>query len=387
MSFSDEEVERYAPATWCCARSAGRDSRGLKAARVLIVGAGGLARRPRSTGGGGRRRDRPRRCGHRGAVQPAAAGAVHGGRPGAARRWDAAAEHLAALNANVRVTPIADMLTEANARELIRGYDLVLDGTDDFATRFAVNAACVAEGVTLVSGAIGPLDRPGRRVRWPSLLPVPRAGDPARRGDLRRGRRDRGAGWRDRLDDGAEAVKLVAGGRRAADRPAADLRRAGQRRPHGARQRRSALPGLRGSVTDAPLRRCGAGVDRARARWGHTHDPAHSHSARPAPGGRAAGRAGPAEWRFYLHAGLEAGQDDLHRLRQYPDAEPGQRQAGSICSFCWSTPGRRRSSRRPKTDPPTASIADSAAPFALEDFQALIGPKPAAPADADSSAD
>jgi molybdopterin/thiamine biosynthesis adenylyltransferase len=38
---------------------------------------------------------------------------------------------------------------------LVAGYDIVLDGTDDFATRFAVNAACVAEGRPLVSGAIG----------------------------------------------------------------------------------------------------------------------------------------------------------------------------------------------------------------------------------------
>jgi len=45
-------------------------------------------------------------------------------------------------------------LTAANARELVAEADLVLDGTDDFATRFAVNAACVAEGKTLVSGAI-----------------------------------------------------------------------------------------------------------------------------------------------------------------------------------------------------------------------------------------
>jgi molybdopterin/thiamine biosynthesis adenylyltransferase len=37
----------------------------------------------------------------------------------------------------------------------MRPYDLVLDGTDDFATRFAVNAACVAEKKPLVSGAIG----------------------------------------------------------------------------------------------------------------------------------------------------------------------------------------------------------------------------------------
>ena len=38
--------------------------------------------------------------------------------------------------------------------DLIAGYDLVLDGTDDFATRFAVSDACVAMGKTLVSGAI-----------------------------------------------------------------------------------------------------------------------------------------------------------------------------------------------------------------------------------------
>ena len=38
---------------------------------------------------------------------------------------------------------------------MIGGYDLVLDGADDFATRFAVSDACVALGCTLVSGAIG----------------------------------------------------------------------------------------------------------------------------------------------------------------------------------------------------------------------------------------
>ena len=38
---------------------------------------------------------------------------------------------------------------------MISAYDLVLDGTDDFAARFVVADACVAEGKTLVSGAIG----------------------------------------------------------------------------------------------------------------------------------------------------------------------------------------------------------------------------------------
>jgi molybdopterin/thiamine biosynthesis adenylyltransferase len=67
----------------------------------------------------------------------------------------AAAERLAGLNPHVRVTSVAQALTAANARDLVKGYDLVLDGTDDFATRFAVNDACLAEGKALVSGALG----------------------------------------------------------------------------------------------------------------------------------------------------------------------------------------------------------------------------------------
>jgi molybdopterin/thiamine biosynthesis adenylyltransferase len=46
-------------------------------------------------------------------------------------------------------------MTSENAGALIAPYDLVLDGTDDFATRFAVADACVAAGKALVSGAIG----------------------------------------------------------------------------------------------------------------------------------------------------------------------------------------------------------------------------------------
>ena len=43
----------------------------------------------------------------------------------------------------------------ADTRDAVADYDFVLDGTDSFATRFAVNAACVAHGKPLVSGAIG----------------------------------------------------------------------------------------------------------------------------------------------------------------------------------------------------------------------------------------
>jgi molybdopterin/thiamine biosynthesis adenylyltransferase len=55
----------------------------------------------------------------------------------------------------VTVEQRAAALTTANAAELLAGCDLVLDGTDDFATRFAVNAACCASHTPLVSGAIG----------------------------------------------------------------------------------------------------------------------------------------------------------------------------------------------------------------------------------------
>ena len=72
-----------------------------------------------------------------------------------APKAEVGAGRLAALNPHVEIEAICARLEPDNAAELIAGCDLVLDGTDDFATRFAVNAACVATGVPLVSGAIG----------------------------------------------------------------------------------------------------------------------------------------------------------------------------------------------------------------------------------------
>lgn len=65
---------------------------------------------------------------------------------------------LATLNEHVDIEASAHRLTPENADFLLNGADIVLDGTDDFATRFAVNAACHALGVTLVSGAVGRWD-------------------------------------------------------------------------------------------------------------------------------------------------------------------------------------------------------------------------------------
>ena len=68
---------------------------------------------------------------------------------------EAGTERLEALNPGVAIRTLAERLTTATATGMIAGHDLVLDGSDDFATRFAVNAACVAAGVPLVSGALG----------------------------------------------------------------------------------------------------------------------------------------------------------------------------------------------------------------------------------------
>ena len=59
------------------------------------------------------------------------------------------------LNPHVAIEPIDSMFTGEDTDEAVARYDLVLDGTDNFETRFAVNAACVAAGKPLVSGAIG----------------------------------------------------------------------------------------------------------------------------------------------------------------------------------------------------------------------------------------
>lgn len=154
MSFTEDEIERYARHL-VLAEIGGPGQQRLKAANVLIVGAGGV--------------------GGPAALYLAAAGV---GRIALADpdtvalsnlqrqiqftaddvglcKVEAAAEGLRALNPHVEVETHAVAVDDVNAAALVRGRTLVIDGTDDFATRFAVNAACVAEGVPLVSGALG----------------------------------------------------------------------------------------------------------------------------------------------------------------------------------------------------------------------------------------
>jgi molybdopterin/thiamine biosynthesis adenylyltransferase len=162
MSFTDEEVERYARHL-VLREIGGPGQQKLKAARVLIVGAGGL--------------------GAPAALYLAAAGVgtlglvdadevalsnlqrqvLYASGDVGRTKVEAAMERLGALNPHVEIEPQGLMLDRANAAGLVRGYDVVLDGTDSFETRFVVNAACFAEGKPLVSGAIG---------RWTGQLAV-----------------------------------------------------------------------------------------------------------------------------------------------------------------------------------------------------------------------
>lgn len=70
-----------------------------------------------------------------------------------ALKVEAARKRLTALNPGVDVVALAERLDAAALEAVVGDVDIVLDGTDNFTTRFAVNRACVARRVPLVSGA------------------------------------------------------------------------------------------------------------------------------------------------------------------------------------------------------------------------------------------
>jgi adenylyltransferase/sulfurtransferase len=72
------------------------------------------------------------------------------GRP----KVESAAAAIAALDPAVRVEPPRARLTEANARALVGAYDLVLDGSDNFATRYLLNDVCAALRKPLVAASL-----------------------------------------------------------------------------------------------------------------------------------------------------------------------------------------------------------------------------------------
>ena len=65
---------------------------------------------------------------------------------------------LETLNPDCHVRAVSERLTGGNAEGLLRGHDVILDGTDSFAARFDVNAASYSLRIPLVSGALGRFD-------------------------------------------------------------------------------------------------------------------------------------------------------------------------------------------------------------------------------------
>lgn len=66
-----------------------------------------------------------------------------------------AKERLIALNSTLRVDPYPTLFSSENARQLVEQYDLVIDGCDNFATRYLINDTCVELGKPYVYGSIG----------------------------------------------------------------------------------------------------------------------------------------------------------------------------------------------------------------------------------------
>ena len=154
MSFSDEEVDRYARQL-VLREIGGPGQQKLKAATVALVGAGGLgapaALYLAAAGVGTLRLIDPDTV----ALSNLQRQVIYGGGDVGMLKTGASARRLADLNPHVTVEQRPVALTDANAAELLAGCDLILDGTDDFSTRFAVNGACCAGRVPLISGAIG----------------------------------------------------------------------------------------------------------------------------------------------------------------------------------------------------------------------------------------
>lgn len=153
LDFSEAEIQRYSRHI-LLPEVGGTGQARLKAARVLVIGAGGL--------------------GSPVALYLAAAGVgtvgivdddvvelsnlqrqiAHTTARIGTPKVESAAAAARAINPDIRIELHRHRINADNAAELIAGYDLVCDGTDNFATRFLVADACVLGQRTLVSAAV-----------------------------------------------------------------------------------------------------------------------------------------------------------------------------------------------------------------------------------------
>jgi molybdopterin-synthase adenylyltransferase len=157
MSFSKDELERYARHIML-KDVGGPGQQRLKAASVALIGAGGLgspaALYLAAAGVGRMRLIDPDRVALSNLQRQILFRTEDAGRS----KVEAAAEQLTALNPNVTVEIVDKSIDATNADALLDGCTVVLDGCDNFETRFAVSDSCWRAGRYLVSGAIGRWD-------------------------------------------------------------------------------------------------------------------------------------------------------------------------------------------------------------------------------------
>lgn len=155
--FTAEELERYARHI-VLREVGGPGQQKLKAARVLVIGAGGLgAPLLLYLAGAG--------VGTIGIVDDDAVvlsnlqrQVIHRSDDVGVLKTESAANAIRRLNPHVEVVSHVARLTPDNAPDLLAPYDIVADGSDNFATRYAVSDACFHAGKPLVTAAVGTFD-------------------------------------------------------------------------------------------------------------------------------------------------------------------------------------------------------------------------------------
>lgn len=157
MSLTGEEIERYARHL-VLRDIGGPGQQRLKKARVLVIGAGGLGApllqylAAAGVGVIGVVDD------DRVALSNLQRQVIHTTEDVGRLKTESARAAIARLNPHVAVETHTQRLDEANARDLIAGYDIVADGSDNFATRYLVSDSCFYEKRPLVTAALGGFD-------------------------------------------------------------------------------------------------------------------------------------------------------------------------------------------------------------------------------------
>ncbi len=157
MTLTPDEIERY-KRHLVLREVGGQGQQKLKAARALVIGAGGLGSPIIAyLAGAG--------IGTIGVVDDDHVSLsnlqrqiIHDTASVGQPKVESARSTVARLNPHVCVEALPFRIDAANALGLIAQYDIVLDGSDNFATRYLVSDACYLAKRTLVFGAVGPFD-------------------------------------------------------------------------------------------------------------------------------------------------------------------------------------------------------------------------------------